>query len=530
MIISNCPRCHELYRIPTGSLPQNVYAQCPWCQETFSLQEAMRSLPPVLKLIGADGRPVAPVSAPSIGYETAGIGTGMSAAASGFAISDERDSGGLDDFDEVSTYDEDDATGDLDVPTSRGHDASLDDEIDPEFVINDSTRAAAIAPMRVQAPRVSGPARRKKSGSPIKTLLGFGMGAALAVPAAAAILLGLDQLGYTTAPNLGVWPMDGSFSKSSSARTLTASSASPISPNTETSSTAMDAPSTEPTPGRSLVDELGTSELETMKDEASDAASDALAAIQSPDTATTADATTADATTADATTADATTADATTSDATTETPQPDAVTPDMIIPVPDEVTSAMPVIEEPQAAEPQDAESATEAPEVISPGTEPARIIDSFSPELVSARDDAIGKLERLSGMNANDADRRTSLSETYQSVTKFVSLMDSSSASASDGIVDMIRDDAALLSDFEFAAPLWINVPAAKRTNQGIVIVGELDASESGPSIRLSNDTVIPIQWNDASPTPSGRVLGLGKIFAGAEGPSIELSRVESL
>ncbi len=41
MIVSNCPRCCEPLRVPTGELPDNAYAQCPWCRETFPLSDVL---------------------------------------------------------------------------------------------------------------------------------------------------------------------------------------------------------------------------------------------------------------------------------------------------------------------------------------------------------------------------------------------------------------------------------------------------------------------------------------------------------
>jgi hypothetical protein len=54
MYISNCPRCHDTFRVPLGDSPKGARAQCPWCAEEFPLAEVLNQLPPVLKIVSAD--------------------------------------------------------------------------------------------------------------------------------------------------------------------------------------------------------------------------------------------------------------------------------------------------------------------------------------------------------------------------------------------------------------------------------------------------------------------------------------------
>jgi hypothetical protein len=54
MCISNCPRCHDTFRVPLGDSPKGARAQCPWCAEEFPLAEVLNQLPPVLKIVSAD--------------------------------------------------------------------------------------------------------------------------------------------------------------------------------------------------------------------------------------------------------------------------------------------------------------------------------------------------------------------------------------------------------------------------------------------------------------------------------------------
>ena len=39
-------------------MPDDAYAMCPWCHETFPLKEVLDRLPPQLKILTADGEPV----------------------------------------------------------------------------------------------------------------------------------------------------------------------------------------------------------------------------------------------------------------------------------------------------------------------------------------------------------------------------------------------------------------------------------------------------------------------------------------
>ena len=84
MIVSNCPRCNEQLRIPTGEFPDDAYAQCPWCRETFPLSDVLTSLPPMLEILSADGQPIAamqPVVASGLGGGV--LAPGMPAIATG---------------------------------------------------------------------------------------------------------------------------------------------------------------------------------------------------------------------------------------------------------------------------------------------------------------------------------------------------------------------------------------------------------------------------------------------------------------
>ncbi|TWU07621.1 hypothetical protein [Stieleria varia] len=58
MLSAKCPECGESVRLPSADLPSDASADCPWCGESVSAAGWLKSLPPVLKVVGADGQPL----------------------------------------------------------------------------------------------------------------------------------------------------------------------------------------------------------------------------------------------------------------------------------------------------------------------------------------------------------------------------------------------------------------------------------------------------------------------------------------
>lgn len=48
MLVTNCPRCGEPFRVPAQSIPGDADATCPWCNESFLMAEIEEGLPPLL--------------------------------------------------------------------------------------------------------------------------------------------------------------------------------------------------------------------------------------------------------------------------------------------------------------------------------------------------------------------------------------------------------------------------------------------------------------------------------------------------
>jgi hypothetical protein len=498
MMITHCPRCHEPYRVPGDSFPADAYAKCPWCHETFPLQEALRRLPPVLKIIGADGRELTGIVAAgnSLRANASAANIGATAyAATSAGIRREIDTEIDDNLDGSVTFD---PTGDFDQPSSPMQiEVGSDDELDPEFVIRDAGGTQTVAPRRVQPlPPLSSSPRRKKKGSPIKTLLGVALGPVIAIPAAAGILLGLDYMGIKEAPNLGVWPMDGSYSSMAASTNRTA--AAPMPSNQE--SNLSPSPSNPPQ-GRSLGEELGTTDTVTV---GSDPATEAFEQIGSPDSTTVTDTVTTAA------------IEATSS-------IPEVSVPEVSVP---EVT--MPEVAAAEVAKPS-VEIEEPLPSISEPALPEAPATPPYAPELVAARDKAMELIDQLGSIASSDAKRKPVLVGTYVALANIGSLLEQATAAAGNEVVAKLKADESLLNDIASATSQWLKLSSAKRPSQGVIIVGELETSGDKPSIRLSNNELVSVIDADESIT-SGKVIGLGKIIDGPNGQSVSLPLMESL
>jgi len=180
MIISNCPRCQEGFRVPLGTMPEDAYAMCPWCHETFPLVEVLNHLPPALQILTADGEPIA-IMEPIASHSAAGIQSLAGASTGSSDPLQTNDASGNDQQWDPTA---------LNFGTDSGQ---------TEGGWNSAATPQA-APMSV-SPR---PNRRKKGGSGIRSMVQVVVGGLLSVPIALAILLAVGR-----APDLGFWPFDG---------------------------------------------------------------------------------------------------------------------------------------------------------------------------------------------------------------------------------------------------------------------------------------------------------------------------------
>jgi hypothetical protein len=212
MIVTNCPRCDEEFRIPDGEIPSDAYAHCPWCRETFPFSDVLGNLPPTLQLLDSDGRPLEISEARS--EEAAGlqiVGSQKADPVSGHLVQDNYHKGftfeGSDSADPHATVadkplDEtivdDDWNQQVDLTDSSTHVETFAD--DDSYDTLEESDASPLQSVSVSGNR--GP--RKRKGSGIGTLIGIVLGGLLSLPIAGGLL---TLLGKT--PDWGFWPFLG---------------------------------------------------------------------------------------------------------------------------------------------------------------------------------------------------------------------------------------------------------------------------------------------------------------------------------
>lgn len=207
MIISKCPRCHEDCRVPTGPLPVDLHAQCPWCHENFPISEVTGPLPPELKLVTAEGEPFL-------------LGTGGSSAdSSGPTGANFQIDTGIDDVMKRGSFINGADHDPLQVDPvhdnwaqQRGNDLErlqsrkVLDFHDTSFETYEKLEKTAIDSMKVTS---NGNSRRQNT-SGLRTLLGIALGGIASVPIAGCLLM---LMGRT--PDWGFWPFYGERGPSS---------------------------------------------------------------------------------------------------------------------------------------------------------------------------------------------------------------------------------------------------------------------------------------------------------------------------
>ena len=79
-----------------GMMPDDAYAMCPWCHETFPLKEVLDRLPPQLKILTADGEPVVVMEPVGSGAAVADLSAVGTNTAAGFHTLGTETAGSLD--------------------------------------------------------------------------------------------------------------------------------------------------------------------------------------------------------------------------------------------------------------------------------------------------------------------------------------------------------------------------------------------------------------------------------------------------
>jgi len=240
-----------------GMMPDDAYAMCPWCHETFPLKEVLDRLPPQLKILTADGEPVVVMEPVGSGAAVADLSAVGTNTAAGFHTLGTETAGSLDN---LSDSDRSDSGGQSDRGSQWDH-PTLNfggDNVQPDGSWTAPSSPQAAAAMNV-SPR---PNRRKKKGSAIRSMIGVVFGGLLSVPIALLILLAVGR-----PLDLGFWPFDG---KARSPRELISFFSEAVSDNVE-----------EPTVYQGEI--LDTSQFDNAQKDLDDPSHSVLDQIMAPD-------------------------------------------------------------------------------------------------------------------------------------------------------------------------------------------------------------------------------------------------------
>lgn len=454
MIISNCPRCQERFRVPLGTMPEDAYAMCPWCQETFPLVEVLNHLPPALHILTADGEPIA-IMEPVASDSAAAL---PSLASGSIAPSDY-----LQTSDGAGNDQQWDPTGLNFGAESR--------QAEGGWNLGDTSQTA---PMHVSP----GPNRRKKGGSGIRSMVQVVVGGLLSVPIALGILLAVGR-----APDLGFWPFDG---QARSPRELL-----PFIENTDTNDQTT-FPSFE---GQ----QLDTTDFDEAMKETQDPSESALEQIFAPDDSPDSD----DQSNLDemAPTNPLQTAFRKSTETTPDPTQPKELNnpPELPNPLANGNTDSRPVIEPESAGSKiadNDTDSATTviaasqikpSEKVIDENVE-SKSLDSVPAKLMVEITAAIQAIKTLDAEDqVIDTDR---LAEAYESIAKACEVAQEHPAALS-SLATAVSQSTAL-NQIQEAAVTWLDYP--ERSTQGIIVIGKPGATAKSQILTIDSGRVLTI------------------------------------
>lgn len=556
MITANCPRCSDPFRVPDGEFPEDAYAICPWCQETFPVGEVLDRLPPMLQVLDADGQPMK-VSSLALAAGAGALAAG--AAALDLDVNDtSSEASDLEDVDPTTetvvedhfapqpevlqepavqvdstseTIEIEDFAVDPGVDSQDGH---IDFEVqeDPNDTWEDEDELQVQpenpAPMRVSP----APTRNKKSGSGLRTVIGIVVGAAASLPIAAGLLWLIGHfLGY------------GPFAKVDTGTNIQAAAPAELGPR----SRMLDV-----TPGRSLLPDeeeepqTGFEEqapeqsalqqivesIPEMAEEESPVVTNKIPQEDSielpssipdppveqpelaipPNKAETVELTLPPETSAVAN-ADP---EPETMDVVAST-EPDTNAELALPPIDDER------IESPTPPPPADVARAESTPEVEAyepkPDRRPApseevKTSNSSEPEeLVTSSTRARQMLEALASFEGDNRERLRRMLLTYAEIAQTCELAKHDGPSLR-ALATSIKT-SPLLEDMGGMAPEWLNYSA--RQSEGIAMIGSPGANSKGQTLKLGNGKVVQILGDVRLPAVE-RLLVLGRIENGSE------------
>jgi hypothetical protein len=464
MIISNCPRCHEAFRVPsTGSIPDDGFGRCPWCHETFPIADVLSRLPPQLEILSADGEPWKFESAPKkvvAGLEP--IESSRPFSTLSLAQASARDTATDFEVDDelVDIADEKTVHGSItdtivDDDWQQGHMAEAPITIpgDPYTTLDGS----APSPLHSMNVSSKGSVRSRRKGSGIGTLVGIVLGGLASVPIAGLLLM---MLGKT--PDWGFWPFDGQSQGFSSIRAAT-----PLSPaeSDREETTSTDTPlrfNRESSPSTSTTDDPARSAAAQI---ASDSTGDDLTSSSQDSGISLVEAPTND-----------------DGDDSVSAQSANSPSEETRVTVEEPNSTAMDL-------------STTGLSPASPPSTDQLKTVDRDESERLS--DKAFQQLEAMLLYEGPEFERNRRLSVTYQTIASAASSLappgDSLKSLAAKIASSPIRDE------LKSAGWNWLHMPS--RAVDGIALIGRTSVTDQGAFLTLEGADTIALEWHQPIP-----------------------------
>jgi hypothetical protein len=579
MIVSNCPRCAEVFRVPDAEMPDDAYAECPWCKETFPIAEVLHRLPPVLNIISADGQSLDFTQQRSVlaGGLAAQAGQQDAQAGEGAGLDQsEYYDGGIgtlgddqsDDLSNKTVSEETVAETWTDVRTGADDSSLADFDVeDPDDTWEEggqTSNVSAVAPMKVTPAPVQA---RKSRGSGARTWISIVLGGLAAGPLAVAILWVLTLFGVDV--DLGFWPLNGHSAVVNTDRvaaapvTLTDGVASGVDTEDPDSTSAVDtvenidSAKLASEPSGTPVDDNAIQIGDTGDDPIDRSAKlDRAPAITMPPIGAGENEISPDALPSDVVD--------TKGVVPTNNDVPAIVTPDLSVtpaadlaaekpkrasstPTSDVVKPAAGIAEptaklQPKRADRPEVAETVKRDEIASgatidspqpalktkPAAKPKPKVDAEPDELVKATDAARDMLDQLSKTDRSDlAKTKLLLRDAYIAIAKVGAV----ARTDSESVRTLLRNVTSSpdLDVWSQNTTAWLGL-GNRRPTEGVCLVGTPLSDAAGQRIAISDDNVVSLTDDSVELPKSASVLGLGRIVGADSERTISLVAVESL
>ncbi|MCM2369383.1 hypothetical protein [Aporhodopirellula aestuarii] len=207
---------------------------------------------------------------------------------------------------------------------------------------------------------------------------------------------------------------------------------------------------------------------------------------------------------------------------------PDSVEPEMAEPeMPELAIPELPAMESIAGSDSSDVFSDSSAE------VEPFETTEPESPAVdVEAEVASLNKaLDEIAAMDANDPARDAVVQETYENLSRLAGTVPSESMSELQPVLGKLSKDMKLVIAFTKASPAWISQSREERGSDGALVVGKMSSDDSGVSIRLVNKQELPVTLpSDVATAPSGYQIGLGQLQGSGRDATLSLDLIQSI